>query len=319
MIRRHVTLSGIGGHLPNNLVGNDYFEQYLNTTDEWIRKRTGIANRYFAKPDTQVSQLALPAARQAIKQAGMDANDIELIIFATTTPDRCMPATACLLQSMLCANNCPAFDVQAVCSGFVYGISIATAMISASMANNALVIGADIYSRLLDMQDRSTCILFGDGAGAAVLTRSDRAGIEAVNLYADGRHADLITTTGPSSSTQSADKAVFTMDGPAVYKTAVLKMTESALQACEQAGCSPQDIDWLVVHQANLRIIDAIAKKLKIKQDKVVRTVVDHANTSAASIPLGLETIWERIKPDDLVLMTTAGGGFTWGSVLWRA
>ena len=319
---RHVALSGVGGYLPGPKVANDYFEKYLDTTDEWIRRRTGIKTRYFANAGSKVSELALPAASQAINRAGLTADDIELIIFATTTPDCFMPATACLLQQILCANTtntCPAFDVQAVCTGFVYGVSIGAAMIAAGTVDNALVIGADIYSRLLDMQDRSTCILFGDGAGAAVLIHSEQQGIEAVDLHADGKLAGLITTSGSIVKNQVADKIVFAMDGPKVYKAAVQTMIESAQKVCAQAGCSTQDIDWLVVHQANLRIIDSIAKAMDIDTRKVVRTVTEHANTSAASIPLGLNSIWDKIQPGERVLLTAAGGGFTWGSVLWQA
>lgn len=312
------TITGVGGHLPGAAVGNDHFAGTLETTAEWIETRTGIVSRNFAAADAEVADAALPAASQALERAGVAAAELDLIIFATTTPDRLMPATACLLQAKLGA-SCPAFDVQAVCSGFVYGLEIAAAMVAAGSYARILVVGADLYSRLLDFADRTTCVLFGDGAGAAVVEASAKPGIVASNLGADGKLADVITTAGRVNQGRVEGSGSFAMDGPLVYKVAVKVMAASARRACADAGLEPAALDWLVVHQANLRIINTLARELGIADARVVRTVAKHANTSAASIPLALSTIWGRIAPGEHVLLVAAGGGLTWGSVLWRA
>lgn len=313
------TLAGIGASLPEKIVDNEFFSDYLETSGEWIDSRTGIKTRRFAEPGDMVSSLALPAAKSALKSAGVKAQDLDMILFATTTPDRFMPSTACLLQGMLGANSCPAMDIQAVCSGFVYGLEVADALVRSDKAKNVLLVGADLYSRVLDFQDRSTCILFGDGAGAAVVAACDKPGLAAVNLHADGSQADVITMKGHVSGNKITGEAFFRMDGPKVYKLAIEAMEKSAREACEAAGIEPADVAWLVPHQANLRIVDTLATRLGVQPDRVVRTVREHANTSAASVPLALETIWASIKPGDWVLFTAAGGGFTWGSALWRA
>ena len=300
-------------------MGNDHFAEYLDTSDEWIESRTGIRTRRFVEPGTQVSELALPAAKDALEMAGVQAGEIDMILFATTTPDRFMPSTACLLQGMLGTGSCPAMDIQAVCSGFIYGLEVADAFVKSGKYEKVLLVGADIYSRVLDFQDRSTCILFGDGAGAALVTASDKPGIASVNLSADGSQADVITMQGHVSGNSIVGEGYFRMNGPKVYKLAVEAMTQSAKNACESAGIEIGEVTWLVPHQANLRIIDALASRLGVESDRVVRTVREHANTSAASVPLALNTIWDQIKPGDWVLLSAAGGGFTWGSALWRA
>lgn len=315
----HSTITGIGTSLPERVVGNDFFSEYLDTSEEWISSRTGIKTRRFVEPGTQVAELALPAAQGAMEMAGMKATDVDLILFATTTPDRFMPSTACLLQGMLGSDGCPALDVQAVCSGFLYGLELADALVRSEKYERILLVGAEIYSRVLDFDDRSTCILFGDGAGAAVIAASDKPGIAAVNLGADGSLADVITMKGHVAKNEIVGDGFFRMDGPKVYKLAISAMERSARKACEEAGIEVSDIDWLVPHQANLRILDTLASRMGVDQEKVVRTVTDHANTSAASVPLALESIWERIKPGEWVMLSAVGGGLTWGSALWRA
>ncbi|MBF2735833.1 MAG: ketoacyl-ACP synthase III [Betaproteobacteria bacterium AqS2] len=319
---RRATISGVGGELPGEPVGNAHFASYLDTDDAWIVSRTGIEARHRAPADMSLVDLALPAAERALASAKVKAAELDLIIMATTTPDQFMPATACLLQARLDgAAGCPAFDVQAVCSGFVYALQLADAAVRAGQAERVLVVGADMYSRILDYQDRGTCILFGDGAGAAVVTATETegTGIAAVDLHADGRLAAIIETPGRVSGQRLEGTGAFAMDGPQVYKVAIEKMAESARAVCDQAAVAPADLAWLVAHQANLRIIDRVAKDLGLADERVVRTVARHANTSAASIPLALASVWDRIVPGDWVLFTAAGGGFTWGSVLWRA
>lgn len=317
------TISGVGGELPGAPVGNEHFASYLDTDDAWIVSRTGIEARHRAPAGASLVDLALPAAERALASAGVDAAALDLIVMATTTPDQVMPATACLLQARLGigAAGCPAFDVQAVCSGFVYALQLADAAVRTGQAGRVLVVGADMYSRILDYQDRGTCILFGDGAGAAVVTAApeEGPGIAAVDLHADGRLAALIETPGRVSGQRLEGPGAFRMDGPQVYKVAIEKMEESARAVCAKAGVAPGQVAWLVAHQANLRIIDRLARGLGLPDERVVRTVARHANTSAASIPLALASVWDRIAPGDWVLFTAAGGGFTWGSVLWRA
>lgn len=319
---RHATLSGIGSELPGAPVGNDFFASYLDTDDAWIVSRTGISQRHRAAAGTSLVEIAQPAAERALASAGVRPDDVDMLIVATTTPDQVMPATACFLQAALgISNDCPAYDIQAVCSGFVYALQQAAAAVESGQRERVLVVGADMYSRLLDYQDRSTCILFGDGAGAALVTaRDDRPGIAAIDLHADGRLAGIIETPGRISEQRLQGGAgSFTMDGPKVYKVAIEKMAASARAACAQAGIDPGELGWLVAHQANLRIIDSLARDLGLQNERVVKTVAQHANTSAASIPLALASIWDCIEPGDWVLMTAAGGGFTWGSVLWQA
>ena len=315
---KYATITGIGSFLPGKPVGNDFFAKYLDTTDEWIQSRTGIKTRYFIDQDVKLVDLALPACKQALENAKKTINDIDMIILATTTPDRFMPATACKLQELLGAKNIPAFDIQAVCSGFVYALNLAETFINAGKQENILVVGADIYSRILDFNDRGTCILFGDGAGAVVLSASDTPGILASNFYADGSQSEIIKTDGFVNKQNLIGKACFEMDGQKVFKLAIKTMEESSLQVCQDAKVDINDITYLVAHQANLRILNTLGNRLKIDPSKVVQTVTEHANTSAASIPLALYSIWDKLQEKDLVLMTAAGGGFTWGSVLWQ-
>lgn len=316
---KHVRLVGAGGSLPAKRLGNEHFAAYLDTSDEWIAKRTGIRGRRIADDNASICDLAEPAAHAALASARRDVAEIDLVIVATTTPDRIFPATACLLQARLGIRGAAAFDVQAVCSGFVYALGTAAAMISAGIARCALVVGADFFSRLLDWQDRSTCVLFGDGAGAVVLEASETPGLLAISLGADGEHADCLTAPGRVASGKIAGSGAITMDGRAVFKLAVLKMRESCETVCEQAAVAPAEVDWFVPHQANLRIIDAVASRLGLREEAVVRTVAEHANTSAASIPLALAEIWSRVKPGQNILMTAAGGGLTWGAALLRS
>ena len=309
-------ISGLGSHLPERRVDNSHFERYLDTSDEWIRKRTGIVSRHLAPEDASLCDLALPAARSALAAAGAQASDLDLIVVATTTPDRVFPATACLLQDALGAGGCAAFDVQAVCSGFLYALSCCEAMIRAQRSRCALVIGADIFSRLIDWNDRSTCILFGDGAGAAVLTAAPEPGIVAVELGAQGSAADILTAPGHPQRGRFCGEPVTRMNGKAVFEMAVRTMTESSLAACSRAGIEPGDVSWFVPHQANQRIIDAVAQRLGVPEQSVVSTIAEHGNTSAASIPLALASIRESIRPGDRILMTAAGGGLTWGAAV---
>lgn len=321
----YAKIIGSGSCLPDRVVTNDELAQELatrnvETSDEWIVERTGIRQRHIAGRETGTSDLATEAARQALQNAGMNAADIDLIIVATTTPDYTFPSTACLVQDKLGIPGCPAFDLQAVCSGFVYALSTADAFIQAGRARNALVIGAEVFSRLLDWNDRRTCVLFGDGAGAVVLSASDEPGVMAVRLSADGTQKDILTATGHVQDGQLAGDPFVRMDGQAVFKLAVNSLTQSALDVCEAAGVRLEDLDWMVPHQANLRIINFLARKLGLPIEKVVVTVDRHANTSAASVPLALDAARRegRIKSGDLVLMQGVGGGFTWGSVLAR-
>ncbi len=312
----HARIVGIGSQLPAKRVANSHFADYLNTSDEWIRERTGIHARYLAEPGTSVCDLAEPAARKALADAQVAAADLDLIVVATTTPDRVFPATACLLQDRLGAGGCPAFDVQAVCTGFLYALSCAEAMFRAGRSRRALVVGADIFSRLLDWQDRSTCILFGDGAGAVVLADASEPGIAAVELGADGSTADALTVPGHPDGGKLTSCATASMDGKLVFKLAVQTMLASSRSVCSKAGIEPATVDWMVPHQANERIIDALADRLGVDADRVVRSIREHGNTSAASIPLGLDTIKEHLKAGTNVLMTAAGGGFTWGAAV---
>ncbi|MEQ1668028.1 MAG: beta-ketoacyl-ACP synthase III [Sulfuriferula sp.] len=311
-------ISGTGGYLPERIMSNQELAVTVDTSDEWITERTGIRQRHLVADDQTTSDLAMMAAREAIAAAGVAANDIDLIIVATTTPDLVFPSTACLVQAKLeITNGCAAFDVQAVCSGFVYAMSIADNFIRAGQARCALVIGAETLSRITDWTDRSNCILWGDGAGAVILTATETPGIIATHLHADGRHKDLLCVNGGVSAGTDGPYAM-KMEGNAVFRVAVKTLDAIVDETLAANGMQKSDVTWLVPHQANIRIIQATAKKLGMSMDNVVVTVDKHANTSAASVPLALNTAVRdgRIKAGDVVLMEAFGGGFTWGSVL---
>jgi len=324
-MRRYSRVTGTGSYLPpRRLTNADLAEQLatqgIETSDQWIVERTGIRARHFAAPEVCSSDLALQAARQAIAAAGLDAQQIDLIIVATSTPDMVFPSTACILQHKLGVAGCPAFDVQAVCSGFVYALSVADAMVQTGAANKALVVGAEVFSRILDFNDRTTCVLFGDGAGAVVLEASDTPGILASDLHADGKHVGVLCVPGHVSGGKVLGDPVLKMDGQAVFKLAVGVLESSALAVLAKAGKTAADVDWLIPHQANIRILQSTAKRLKLGMDKVMVTVDQHGNTSAASIPLALDAGVRAgsILPGQLLLLEGVGGGFTWGSVLLR-
>lgn len=290
----------------------------IQSSHDWIVERTGIQSRHFAEPDVTSSMLGVEAARQALKAAGTTAKDIDLIICATSTPDMVFPSTACLIQRDLGIHGCPAFDVQAVCSGFIYALTVADAMIRSGSASKALVIGAEVFSRLLDFKDRTTCVLFGDGAGAVVLEASDRPGIVASCLHADGRHVGLLNVPGNVAGGQVLGDVTLKMDGQAVFKLAVTVLDKAAHEVLDAAGRDESCIDWLIPHQANLRIMQGTAKKLKLPYDKIVVTVDQHGNTSAASIPLALDHGVRKgqIQRGQTLMLEGVGGGFTWGAVL---
>jgi 3-oxoacyl-[acyl-carrier-protein] synthase-3 len=290
----------------------------VQTSDDWIVERTGIRARHFAAPDVTSSDLGVEAARHALLAAGVLAKDIDLIIVATSTPDMVFPSTACILQNKLGANGCAAFDVQAVCSGFIYALAIADAMIKSGAATKALVIGAEVFSRILDFKDRSTCVLFGDGAGAVVLEASTTPGILSSVLHADGKHVGILCVPGHVSGGAILGDPLLKMDGQAVFKLAVGLLDRAARTALIKAGKVAADIDWLIPHQANIRIMQSTAKKLKLSMDKVIVTVDQHGNTSAASIPLALDTGVRtgKVKRGQLLMLEGVGGGFTWGAVL---
>ena len=320
---RYSRILGTGSYLPEQRLTNAELAAQLardgvETSDEWIVERTGIRARHFAAPDQTSSDLALPAARAALEAAGVAAEEIDLIIVATSTPDMVFPSTACLLQQKLGIAGCAAFDVQAVCSGFVYGLTVADAMIKSGAASKALVIGAETFSRILDFKDRTTCVLFGDGAGAVVLGASETPGILASQLHADGRHVDILCTPGTVSGGQVLGHPLLKMDGQAVFKLAVGVLEKVARAVLEKAGRTDADIDWLIPHQANIRIMQGTAKKLKLPLEKLVVTVDQHGNTSAASIPLALDAAVRsgQIKKGETVMLEGVGGGFTWGAVL---
>lgn len=314
---------GSGSALPERCVSNaelvaQLAQRGVETSDQWIVERTGIRQRYVASAELTSSQLGYTAAVRALEVAGIAASEIDLIICATSTPDFVFPSTACLIQEKLGCRGAAAFDVQAVCSGFTYALATADAYIKTGLATKALVIGAEVFSRILDWNDRGTCVLFGDGAGAVVLTGSDSAGVLAARLHADGSQQNILRTAGNISSGAVIGHPFLTMDGPAVFKLAVKVLDEVAREVLELAGKTPADVDWLIPHQANMRILSATAKKLGIAESKTIMTVDRHANTSAASIPLALDDAWRsgRIKPGQLLLLEGVGGGFTWGAVL---
>lgn len=310
---------GTGSALPAQRVSNAELAERVDTSDEWIVERTGIRFRHIAGPDETTGTLAADAARAALESAGIAASDIDLIVLATATPDQTFPSTATKVQAALGIDDCVAFDVAAVCSGFLYAVSVADSMIRAGSANRALVIGAETFSRLLDWEDRTTCVLFGDGAGAIVLAaEEDGRGILATRLHADGRHNQLLYVDGGPSTTGTVGK--LRMKGREVFRHAVVNLAAVMEEALTAAGLTSQDVDWVVPHQANARILDATAKKLGLAPEKVVVTVDQHANTSAASVPLALDTAIRdgRIKAGDVVVLEAMGGGFTWGASVLR-
>lgn len=316
-------ITGTGSYLPPKRLSNadlvaQLAAQGVESSDDWIVERTGIRARHFADAGVFSSDLALQACRRALEAAGRKASDVDLIIVATSTPDMVFPSTACILQSKLGAAGGAAFDVQAVCSGFIYALTVADAMVRTGAARCALVVGAEIFSRLLDFQDRTTCVLFGDGAGAVVLEASDTPGILATDVHADGRHVDLLCVPGHVSGGQVSGQPLLRMDGQAVFKLAVGVLEECARAVLAKAGKTESDIDWLVPHQANIRIMQGTARKLKLPMDKVVVSVDQHGNTSAASIPLALDGAVRsgQIQPGQTVLLEGVGGGFAWGAVL---
>ncbi len=314
---------GTGGYLPEKILTNADLEKMVDTNDEWIRERTGIQQRHIAAEGQTTCDLAEQATLKALEMSGIDASTIDLIIVATTTPDKIFPSTACLLQSRLNIHGCPAFDVQAVCSGFVYGLSVADQFIKTGMSKRALVVGAETLSRITDWSDRNTCVLFGDGAGAVILEASAEAGILSTHIHADGQYEELLhVPSGPSKlpSTDAVAERSMQMKGNEVFKMAVNTLSRIAKETLDANGMQKEDIDWLVPHQANLRIIKGTAKKLKLTDEETVITVHKHANTSSASIPLALdEAIRDgRIQRGQLLLLEAFGGGFTWGSALIR-
>jgi len=321
--KRYSRITGTGSYLPprrvtNQDLANELAQRGIETSDAWIVERTGIHARHFADPQVTSSDLALEASRRALEAAGCQAQDLDLIIFATSTPDMVFPSAACILQNKLGANGCPAFDVQAVCSGFVYALTVADAMIRAGSARRALVVGAEVFSRILDFNDRTTCVLFGDGAGAVVLEASDTPGILASDLHADGKYVDILCVPGTVSGGQVLGDPLLKMDGQAVFKLAVGVLEKAARAALDKAGLQDVDIDWLIPHQANIRIMQSTARKLKLPMDKVIVTVHDHGNTSAASIPLALDygVRSGQVQPGQTLMLEGVGGGFTWGAVL---
>ncbi|UXC90578.1 ketoacyl-ACP synthase III [Sphingobium sp. RSMS] len=321
MIRRSVLL-GTGSALPVRAVTNAELAQTVDTSDEWIVERTGIRTRYIAGEGETTATLATNAAKAALEAAGLSAQDIDLIVLATATPDQTFPATATIVQAALGINDCVAFDVAAVCSGFLYAITVADSMICSGAARNAIVIGSETFSRILDWEDRTTCVLFGDGAGAVVLGAEEstdgKRGILAAKLHADGRHNQLLYVDGGPSTTQTVGK--LRMKGQEVFRHAVTNLASVLTEVMAAADMTAADIDWLVPHQANARILDATARKLKLAPEKVVMTVDRHANTSAASVPLALDLAMRdgRIQSGDLLVLEAMGGGFTWGACVLR-
>ncbi|MGQ0654661.1 MAG: beta-ketoacyl-ACP synthase III [Betaproteobacteria bacterium] len=309
---------GTGSYLPAKVMTNADFAARLDTSDEWIRTRTGIVQRHIAEPDQASSDLAVEASRRALDAAGLRPGQLDLIIVATSTPDFIFPSTACLLQSKLGNKGSAAFDVQAVCSGFVYALATADSFIRTGQNRNALVVGAEVFSRILDWNDRGTCVLFGDGAGAVVMVPAERPGVHASRLRADGSQSDMLCVPGNVSRGAVLGSPFLRMDGQGVFKFAVRVLEESARETVQAAGMKLEDVDWLIPHQANVRILEATAKRLGLAREKLVVTVDHHGNTSAASVPLALdESIRDgRILPGDRVLLQGVGGGFTWGSSL---
>ncbi|SPR97507.1 beta-ketoacyl-ACP synthase III [Cupriavidus taiwanensis] len=323
---KYAKIIGTGSYLPPRRVTNHELavqlaEKGIETSDEWIVSRSGISARHWAEPDVTSSTLAVKAAEQAIEAAGIDRQDIDLIIVATSTPDFVFPSTACIVQEKLgITNHCPAFDLQAVCSGFVYALATADKFIRSGSHRNVLVIGTEVFSRILDFNDRTTCVLFGDGAGAVVLSASDEPGILSSAMHSDGSQVDILCVPGNVAGGNITGNPFLHMDGQAVFKLAVNVLDKVAREAMEAASVSPDQVDWLIPHQANIRIMQGTAKKLGLPAERMVATVHEHGNTSAASIPLALDVAVRdgRIRPGHTVLMEGVGGGFTWGAVLLR-
>jgi 3-oxoacyl-[acyl-carrier-protein] synthase-3 len=320
---RYARITGTGSSLPpqrltNADMVNMLAQRGVETSDEWIVERTGIKARHFVADGVFASDLAAEACRQAMAAAGVEPADIDLIIVATSTPDMVFPSTAALLQHKLGIAGCPVFDVQAVCSGFIYALTVASSLIQTGTATKALVVGAEVFSRILDFTDRTTCVLFGDGAGAVVLEASDTPGILATDIHADGKHSGILCVPGHVSGGNVLGDPLLKMDGQAVFKLAVGVLEDTARAALAKAGKTAADIDWLIPHQANIRIMQSTAKKLKLSMDKVVVTVDQHGNTSAASIPLALDHAVRagQVKKGDTLMLEGVGGGFTWGAVL---
>jgi 3-oxoacyl-[acyl-carrier-protein] synthase-3 len=316
-------ITGTGSYLPPRKLSNadlvaELAAKGLETSDDWIVERTGIRARHFVEDGVFSSDLAFEAAKNALQAANRTAQDVDLIIVATSTPDMVFPSTACILQNKLGANGGIAFDLQAVCTGFVYALSVADSMIKTGAAKCALVVGSEVFSRILDFKDRTTCVLFGDGAGAVVLEASDTPGILASDLHADGKHVGILCVPGHVSGGAISGDPVLKMDGQAVFKLAVGVLEDAARAALTKAGKTEKDIDWMIPHQANIRIMQSTAKKLKLPMDKVIVTVDQHGNTSAASIPLALDYGVRngKIKPGQTLLLEGVGGGFTWGAVI---
>jgi len=309
---------GTGSYLPSRVVGNAEFAARLDTSDQWIRERTGIVQRHIADASQTSSDLALEASRGALDAAGLQPTDIDLIIVATSTPDYIFPSTACLLQAKLGVRNCPAFDVQAVCSGFVYALATADNFIRAGMNQRALVVGSEVFSRILDWNDRGTCVLFGDGAGAVVLARAEQPGLHASVLRADGSHAGILSVPGNVCGGRIVGSPYLQMHGGQVFKFAVKVLDEVARETVAAAGMALTDVDWLIPHQANVRILEATARKLGLPLERLVVTVDHHGNTSAASVPLALDEYVRagKIRAGHRVMMQGVGGGFTWGATL---
>ena len=319
----YARITGTGGYLPENVMTNDDIAKFVDTNDQWIRERTGIEQRHIVVDGQTTVDLAEGAARLAIEAADIDASEIDLIILATSTPDKIFPSSACILQARLGINGCPAFDIQAVCSGFIYALTIAEKFIKSGSSKKALVIGAEVFSKILNWEDRTTCVLFGDGAGAVILEASEETGILSTHIHADGQYEDLLRV--PYGIADGYDKvkaglAFVEMRGNEVFKVAVNTLGRIVDETLAANNMMKSDIDWLVPHQANTRIIAATAKKLKMSMDQVVVTVNKHGNTSAASVPLALDVAVRdgRIKKNELLLLEAFGGGFTWGSVLVR-
>ncbi|AGW91260.1 beta-ketoacyl-ACP synthase III [Cupriavidus sp. DF5525] len=323
---KYAKIIGTGSYLPPRRVTNhdlatQLAEKGIETSDDWIVSRSGISARHWADPDVTSSDLAVKAAEQAIEAAGIDRQSIDLIIVATSTPDFVFPSTACIVQDKLgITNHCAAFDLQAVCSGFVYALATADKFIRSGSHRNVLVIGTEVFSRILDFNDRTTCVLFGDGAGAVVLSASEEPGILSSAMHSDGSHVNILCVPGNVAGGNITGNAFLHMDGQAVFKLAVTVLDKVAREAMEAAAVAPAQVDWLIPHQANIRIMQGTAKKLGLPAERMVATVHEHGNTSAASIPLALDVAVRdgRIRPGHTVLMEGVGGGFTWGAVLLR-
>ena len=319
----YARITGTGGYLPENVVTNEDLAKTVDTTDQWIRERTGIEQRHIAADNETTVDLAEKASRRAIEAAGIDPSKIDLIVFATSTPDKIFPSSACILQARLDIHGCPAFDIQAVCTGFIYALTIAEKFIKTGSAKKALVVGAEVFSRILNWKDRGTCVLFGDGAGAVILQANKETGILSSHIHADGKYENLLLVPygiGDGFEEVKKGNAYVEMRGNEVFKMAVNTLGRIVDETLAANNMQKSDIDWLVPHQANIRIITATARKLKMSMDQVVVTVNKHGNTSAASVPLALDVAVRdgRIKRGELLLLEAFGGGFTWGSVLAR-